>query len=116
MGGPQNEACQSAPHSGHLYNHALLVHSAWAERPHPSTPPACALALATPGVLLSGGLDSSLVAAVASRKMSSRKWGNKLHSFCVGLPGVWRGVGAGWALGRGRCGYGCVDVVDAGAQ
>jgi len=40
------------------------------------------------GVLLSGGLDSSLVAAVASRKMSSHKWGNKLHSFCIGLPGV----------------------------
>ncbi|KAF5833974.1 hypothetical protein DUNSADRAFT_9538 [Dunaliella salina] len=39
------------------------------------------------GVLLSGGLDSSLVAAVASRKMSSHKWGNKLHSFCIGLPG-----------------------------
>eukprot|EP00983_Pelagomonas_calceolata_P091200 1157514-Pelagomonas_calceolata.AAC.11 len=39
------------------------------------------------GVLLSGGLDSSLVASVASRKMSSHKWGNKLHSFCIGLPG-----------------------------
>jgi asparagine synthase (glutamine-hydrolysing) len=41
------------------------------------------------GVLLSGGLDSSLVAAVASRaiKSSDSVWGNRLHSFCVGLPG-----------------------------
>lgn len=43
------------------------------------------------GVLLSGGLDSSLVAAVASRHLAnnkgSDKWGNKLHSFCVGLKG-----------------------------
>eukprot|EP00882_Tetradesmus_deserticola_P028700 GHRQ01031975.1.p1 GENE.GHRQ01031975.1~~GHRQ01031975.1.p1 ORF type:complete len:321 (+),score=120.29 GHRQ01031975.1:138-1100(+) len=41
------------------------------------------------GVLLSGGLDSSLVAAIASRaiKSSDSVWGNKLHSFCVGLPG-----------------------------
>lgn len=40
------------------------------------------------GVLLSGGLDSSLVAAVASRKIAREGsvWG-KLHSFCVGLPG-----------------------------
>ncbi len=44
------------------------------------------------GVLLSGGLDSSLVAAVASRHLAnnkdSDKWGNKLHSFCVGLKVV----------------------------
>ncbi|KAG0597217.1 hypothetical protein M758_UG321500 [Ceratodon purpureus] len=43
------------------------------------------------GVLLSGGLDSSLVAAVAQRHLASSKaakqWGNKLHSFCVGLEG-----------------------------
>ncbi|WIA15502.1 hypothetical protein OEZ85_002139 [Tetradesmus obliquus] len=41
------------------------------------------------GVLLSGGLDSSLVAAIASRaiKSSDSVWGNRLHSFCVGLPG-----------------------------
>ncbi|CAN1224762.1 Asparagine synthetase [glutamine-hydrolyzing] 3 [Linum perenne] len=43
------------------------------------------------GVLLSGGLDSSLVAAVASRKMaeleSACQWGTQLHSFCVGLKG-----------------------------
>mmetsp|Transcript_22278 Transcript_22278/g.69750 ORF Transcript_22278/g.69750 Transcript_22278/m.69750 type:complete len:625 (-) Transcript_22278:441-2315(-) len=44
------------------------------------------------GVLLSGGLDSSLVAAVAqrilNRKVSSEKnWMAKLHSFSVGLVG-----------------------------
>lgn len=43
------------------------------------------------GVLLSGGLDSSLVAAVAKRHLSSTKagqqWGPHLHSFCVGLQG-----------------------------
>ncbi|CAN0919603.1 Asparagine synthetase [glutamine-hydrolyzing] 3 [Linum grandiflorum] len=43
------------------------------------------------GVLLSGGLDSSLVAAVASRKMaeleSACQWGTQLHTFCVGLEG-----------------------------
>lgn len=41
------------------------------------------------GVLLSGGLDSSLVAAVAQRHLAgstaAKQWGNKLHSFCVGL-------------------------------
>lgn len=41
------------------------------------------------GVLLSGGLDSSLVAAVASRHMaeveSACQWGSQLHTFCVGL-------------------------------
>lgn len=36
------------------------------------------------GVLLSGGLDSSLVAAVASR-IQKANGGRKLHSFCVGL-------------------------------
>jgi asparagine synthase (glutamine-hydrolysing) len=42
------------------------------------------------GVLLSGGLDSSLVAAIAARKMArdgGDKWGNRLHSFCIGLEG-----------------------------
>ncbi|CAI0473594.1 unnamed protein product [Linum tenue] len=43
------------------------------------------------GVLLSGGLDSSLVAAVASRKMAELaaacQWGTQLHTFCVGLKG-----------------------------
>lgn len=43
------------------------------------------------GVLLSGGLDSSLVAAVASRHLAETKagkhWGAQLHSFCVGLKG-----------------------------
>lgn len=42
------------------------------------------------GVLLSGGLDSSLVAAIAARKIArdggSTRWG-RLHSFCVGLEG-----------------------------
>lgn len=41
------------------------------------------------GVLLSGGLDSSLVAAVICRHMAgtsaAEKWGTQLHSFCVGL-------------------------------
>ncbi|XP_042444320.1 asparagine synthetase [glutamine-hydrolyzing] 2-like [Zingiber officinale] len=43
------------------------------------------------GVLLSGGLDSSLVAAVASRHLSkakvARQWGSQLHTFCIGLKG-----------------------------
>ncbi|GMY11355.1 asparagine synthetase [glutamine-hydrolyzing] 3 [Fagus crenata] len=43
------------------------------------------------GVLLSGGLDSSLVAAVASRHMDESEaacqWGSQLHTFCVGLKG-----------------------------
>lgn len=41
------------------------------------------------GVLLSGGLDSSLVAAVASRHLSktkvARQWGSQLRTFCIGL-------------------------------
>jgi asparagine synthetase B (glutamine-hydrolysing) len=41
------------------------------------------------GVLLSGGLDSSLVAAVTARHLAgtkaARQWGAQLHSFCVGL-------------------------------
>ncbi|KAK8455286.1 hypothetical protein SEVIR_4G119033v4 [Setaria viridis] len=40
------------------------------------------------GVLLSGGLDSSLVASVASWHLEetkfARQWGNKLHTFCIG--------------------------------
>ncbi|CAM6116697.1 unnamed protein product [Calypogeia fissa] len=43
------------------------------------------------GVLLSGGLDSSLVAAVTSRHLGETKaaklWGPQLHTFCVGLEG-----------------------------
>lgn len=43
------------------------------------------------GVLLSGGLDSSLVASVAVRHLAETKagkqWGSQLHSFCVGLHG-----------------------------
>ncbi|KAL5677842.1 hypothetical protein ACJX0J_013973, partial [Zea mays] len=42
-------------------------------------------------VLLSGGLDSSLVAAVVVRHLAgteaARRWGTKLHSFYVGLEG-----------------------------
>lgn len=41
------------------------------------------------GVLLSGGLDSSLVAAVAGRYLAKSEaacqWGSQLHTFCVGL-------------------------------
>ncbi|KNA18676.1 hypothetical protein SOVF_068530 [Spinacia oleracea] len=43
------------------------------------------------GVLLSGGLDSSLVASITSRHLAgtkaARQWGSQLHSFCVGLEG-----------------------------
>ncbi|KAL0434736.1 UNVERIFIED_CONTAM: Asparagine synthetase [glutamine-hydrolyzing] [Sesamum radiatum] len=43
------------------------------------------------GVLLSGGLDSSLVASITSRYLAGTKaakhWGAQLHSFCVGLEG-----------------------------
>ena len=44
------------------------------------------------GVLLSGGLDSSLVASIACRILRDEKdkslaWGGKLHSFCIGLQG-----------------------------
>lgn len=43
------------------------------------------------GVLLSGGLDSSLVASVASRYLAgstAAQWGSQLHTFCVGLKVV----------------------------
>ncbi|GJP76363.1 hypothetical protein CLOP_g6819 [Closterium sp. NIES-67] len=43
------------------------------------------------GVLLSGGLDSSLVASVAKRHLSETHagelWGPHLHSYCVGMEG-----------------------------
>jgi len=39
------------------------------------------------GVLLSGGLDSSLVASIANRHMAQNDTWGKLHSFCVGLQG-----------------------------
>ncbi|XP_075494288.1 LOW QUALITY PROTEIN: asparagine synthetase [glutamine-hydrolyzing] 2-like [Primulina tabacum] len=43
------------------------------------------------GVLLSGGLDSSLVASVASRYLvdseTACQWGSQLHTFCIGLKG-----------------------------
>eukprot|EP01047_Picozoa_sp_COSAG01_P052802 COSAG01_NODE_5590_length_4160_cov_1.695395_5_plen_132_part_00 len=47
----------------------------------------------TQGVLLSGGLDSSLVASIAKRAVDARggsgtnATGNVLHSFCIGLRG-----------------------------
>lgn len=41
------------------------------------------------GVLLSGGLDSSLVASIANRHMAQNDTWGKLHSFCVGLQGDW---------------------------
>ncbi|XP_062083929.1 asparagine synthetase [glutamine-hydrolyzing]-like [Humulus lupulus] len=44
------------------------------------------------GVLLSGGLDSSLVAAITARHLAStsadKKLGSQLHTFCVGLEGA----------------------------
>ena len=42
------------------------------------------------GVLLSGGLDSSLVASITSRLLKTRKhtWGSNLHSFSIGLEGA----------------------------
>ncbi|QCD98655.1 asparagine synthase [Vigna unguiculata] len=43
------------------------------------------------GVLLSGGLDSSLVASVVNRYLAeseaARQWGSQLHTFCIGLKG-----------------------------
>ncbi|XP_024966673.1 asparagine synthetase [glutamine-hydrolyzing] 1-like isoform X2 [Cynara cardunculus var. scolymus] len=43
------------------------------------------------GVLLSGGLDSSLVASIMARHLSGTKaakqWGAQLHSFSIGLEG-----------------------------
>jgi asparagine synthase (glutamine-hydrolysing) len=41
------------------------------------------------GVLLSGGLDSSLIASITSRllKYKPHSWGSKLHSFSIGLKG-----------------------------
>ncbi|KAF5751358.1 putative asparagine synthetase [Tripterygium wilfordii] len=43
------------------------------------------------GVLLSGGLDSSLVASITARHLAGTKaakqWGAQLHSFCIGLEG-----------------------------
>ncbi|XP_022986817.1 asparagine synthetase [glutamine-hydrolyzing] 1-like [Cucurbita maxima] len=43
------------------------------------------------GVLLSGGLDSSLVASITARHLAgtraAKQWGTQLHSFCVGLEG-----------------------------
>ena len=44
------------------------------------------------GTLLSGGLDSSLITSIANtilqnRKDLKEKWGNKLHTFSIGLKG-----------------------------
>ena len=43
------------------------------------------------GVLLSGGLDSSLITAIASKLVkqgTNENWGKKLHSFSIGLEGA----------------------------
>ncbi len=42
------------------------------------------------GVLLSGGLDSSLISSITSRiiKKNGSVWGNNLHSFSIGLEGA----------------------------
>ena len=41
------------------------------------------------GVLLSGGLDSSLIAALATRRMRTRDPGAQVHSFAIGIdPGA----------------------------
>ena len=42
------------------------------------------------GVLLSGGLDSSLVASITNRLLKNKKtvWGNDLHTFSIGLKGA----------------------------
>ncbi|TYK00726.1 asparagine synthetase [Cucumis melo var. makuwa] len=46
------------------------------------------------GVLLSGGLDSSLVASITARHLTgtraAKHWGTQLHSFCVGLEHVFQ--------------------------
>ena len=42
------------------------------------------------GVLLSGGLDSSLTTSITNKilKQKKNKWGDKLHSFSIGLKGA----------------------------
>jgi asparagine synthase (glutamine-hydrolysing) len=42
------------------------------------------------GVLLSGGLDSSLIASITNRLLKSKPsvWGQKLHTFSIGLKGA----------------------------
>ena len=42
------------------------------------------------GVLLSGGLDSSLVASITSKLLKTKgsSWGNDLHTFSIGLKGA----------------------------
>ena len=39
------------------------------------------------GVLLSGGLDSSLIASIAAREFNINKQTNMLHTYCIGLKG-----------------------------
>lgn len=68
------------------------------------------------GVLLSGGLDSSLVAAVAARHLASTKagkqWGSQLHSFCVGLKVRFPSFGvAGYVFLGGGGGGGTLPFV-----
>ena len=43
------------------------------------------------GVLLSGGLDSSLISSIASKLVkegTNKNWGSQLHSFSIGLEGA----------------------------
>lgn len=62
------------------------------------------------GVLLSGGLDSSLVAAVASRYLADSEaacqWGSQLHTFCIGLKVILNSRGSlGCLLGSLPLGF-----------
>lgn len=55
------------------------------------------------GVLLSGGLDSSLVASVASRYMADSaaacQWGSQLHTFCIGLKVIILNMSSDFTVG-----------------
>ena len=57
-------------------------------------------------ILLSGGLDSSLVASVAVRHIKEATNAfdpdHKLHTYSIGIAGGWVGA-AGWSQ-RGPCG------------